>query len=1140
VYKSVDPRVNFPKLEEEILIFWEKNHIFEKSVSRREGREEFIFYDGPPFATGMPHFGHFIPSTIKDIIPRYMTMKGKKVERRFGWDCHGLPVETLIEKELGLNSKTDIETYGIAKFNEACRSAVLRYVKEWRAIITRLGRWVDFDNDYKTMDGDYMETIWWVMKSLWEKGLLYEGYYILPYCPRCATVLSAHELNLGGYKDVHDPAITIRFKVKRGGNPQSGLPSERRPTGGTAATDGGGSERGGPEDRNRTLRSGGSPPGSSPASGSSATPLSGGSAPAMPPSHPDKNLLDNLDDHSYLLAWTTTPWTLPSNLALTVGPDIDYVLIQDGTDRYILAEARLPAYYKNPPKIPSDEEAAAGAVPTEGDCKILMRVKGADLLGLEYEPLFPYFAQAAEQNAFRIYPGDFVSTEDGTGIVHTAPGFGEDDARVLKGTGVPTICPIDAECRFTAEVPDYEGLFVKDADKAIMERLKAEGKLVKRDQILHSYPHCWRCGSPLIYRAVSSWFVNVEKIKEDMLNANSQIYWVPEHIKTGRFGKWLEGARDWAISRNRYWGNPLPIWRCPDCGKMICIGSRAELKELSGTEAEDLHKHFVDDITIPCECGSVMKRVPEVLDCWFESGAMPYGQNHYPFENKEFFDSHFPADFINESLDQTRGWFYTLTVLAAALFRKPAFKNCIVSGLVLASDGKKMSKSLRNYTDPVQVLDTYGADAVRFFLIHSALIKAEDLRYSDEGVKEVLKSIILPLWSAYSFFVTYANIDGVSPSGAPANPSNLLDKWILSMAELLSEDVGSALDLYDLSRAVDPIINFIDLLNNWYIRRSRRRFWKSENDQDKLEAYATLHDVLKTLITVAAPFMPFITDAIWQNLRSEGEAESVHLTDYPVVRAERRDRDLEFRMAAVQHAVSMGRALRSQHNIKVRQPLKTVELVTRDNDEKKALLEMEDIIREELNVKDVLFRDNEEDLVSYEVKANFRVLGKELGKDMKTAASRIEALSQSEIQGLLEGATLSIDINSADGGSRTLEITAEKLDIRRIEKANLKVLNEATLTVGLDTEITEELSQEGDVRDLVRGIQNLRKIKGLEVTDRIKLTLSGSAVLKKAWDNFSAFAVSETLATETVWAEVKDMEEIEAGEEKWLVHIQKV
>jgi len=573
MYKTVDSKVSFPKLEEEILKFWEQNKIFKKSVSQREKESEFVFYDGPPFATGLPHFGHFIPSTIKDIIPRYQTMKGKKVERRFGWDCHGLPIENLIEKELGLNSKTDIEKFGIAKFNEACRAAVLRYVKEWRQTITRLGRWVDFDNDYKTMNSDYMESIWWVMKSLWDKGLLYEGHYILPYCPRCSTVLSNHELNLGGYQDVHDPAITVRFKIKGTGDWGLGNREEANPI------------------------------------------------------------------NAYFLAWTTTPWTLPSNLALTLGPDIIYVLIEDLPDPrspvpspqggnaappvpspcyYILAEARLPAYYKD-----------------NSQYKIIWRKKGAELKGIQYEPLFPYFAYAAEQNAFRTYLGDFVTTEDGTGIVHTAPGFGEDDARVLKGTGVPVICPVDAECKFTAEVSDYAGLFVKDADKAIMDRLKAEGKLVKREQVLHAYPHCWRCGHPLIYRAVGSWFVSVEKIKQDMLDANSQIYWVPEHIKEGRFGKWLEGARDWAISRNRYWGNPLPIWRCPDCGKTICVGSRAELQELSGVYPQDLHKHFVDDITIPCDnkdCKGTMRRIPEVLDCWFESGAMTYAQNHYPFE----------------------------------------------------------------------------------------------------------------------------------------------------------------------------------------------------------------------------------------------------------------------------------------------------------------------------------------------------------------------------------------------------------------------------------------------------------------------------------------------------------------------------
>jgi isoleucyl-tRNA synthetase len=1055
VYQQVDPKVSFPKLEEAVLAFWEKNDIFKKSVARREGAQEYVFYDGPPFATGMPHFGHFVPSTIKDIIPRYQTMKGKKVERRFGWDCHGLPVETLIEKELNLNSKTDIERYGVAAFNEACRASVLRYVKEWREVITRLGRWVDFDHDYKTMDKDYMETIWWVMQSLWDKGLLYEGYYILPYCPRCATVLSNHELNLGGYQDVHDPAITIRFKVK-------------------------------------------------------------GIAPVSPAS--EKSELGQLVDGStWLLAWTTTPWTLPSNLALSLGPDIDYCLIQDGPTRYILAAARLGAYYKNP-----------------ADYQILWTKKGAELVGIEYEPLFPYFKEAAAQNAFRTYPGDFVSTADGTGIVHTAPGFGEDDQRVLKNTGIPIICPVDAECRFTAEVPDYQGLFVKDADKAIMERLKVEGKLFKREQILHAYPHCWRCGSPLIYRAVGSWFVDVQKIKQDMLKANDDIYWVPEHIKGGRFGKWLEGARDWAISRNRYWGNPLPIWRCPDCGQTICIGSQGELKKRSGVEPEDLHKHFVDKITIPCECGGTMHRIPEVLDCWFESGAMPYAQNHYPFENKVFFENHFPADFINEGLDQTRGWFYTLTILAAALFKRPAFENCIVSGLVLAPDGKKMSKSLKNYTDPMEVVNTFGADALRLFLVHSAVVKADDLRYSDEGVREVMKSILIPLWNAYSFYVTYANIDQADPDGPPQDPANPLDTWILSVAESLVEKVGSALDAYDLSRAVGPILEFIDLLNNWYIRRSRRRFWRSENDTDKLEAYGTLYDVLKTLITVASPFMPFTTDAIWGNLRREGEPESVHLADFPVPREERRNRHLEYKMAAVQHTVSMGRALRSQYNIKVRQPLRTVELVTRNPDEKKVLLEMEEIIREELNVKTVIFRDNEEDLVEYQAKANFRVLGKELGKDMKAAAARIEGLHQDEIQGLLDGATLSIDVEG-----KAVDITADKLDIRRIEKVNLKVLNEGTLTVALDTEVTEELSREGDVRDLVRGVQNSRKELGFAVTDRIHLTLFGSDRLKQAWEAFSDYVATETLASQVEWAKTGTMKSLDAGDDTWQVQIVK-
>jgi isoleucyl-tRNA synthetase len=620
-----------------------------------------------------------------------------------------------------------------------------------------------------------------------------------------------------------------------------------------------------------------------------------------------------------------------------------------------------------------------------------------------------------------------------------------------------------------------------------------------------------------------------------MLAANAQVQWVPEHIKGGRFGKWLEGARDWAISRNRYWGNPLPIWKCPDCGKTICVGSRAELKELSGVLADDLHKQFVDKITIKCECGGVMSRIPEVLDCWFESGAMPYAQSHYPFENKEFFENHFPADFITEGLDQTRGWFYTLTILGAALFKRPAFKNCIVTGLVLANDGKKMSKSLRNYTDPMEVVNHSGADALRIFLIHSAVIKAEDLRYSDEGVRDVLKSIILPLWNAYSFFVTYANIDGISPGAPPDNPANPLDKWILSAAQTLIIKVDAALSAYTLDKAIDPIVEFIDLLNNWYIRRSRRRFWRSENDGDKVEAYSSLYAALKTLISVACPFMPFTTEAIYQNLKgNRKDPISIHLTDWPVADEKRIDRQLEFKMAVVQHSVAIGRALRSKYDVKVRQPLRMVELVTRDEAERGALSEMREIIGEELNVKEVVFGDNEADLVEYEAKANFRVLGKELGANMKAAAAQIASLPRGDIEKILSGGEVEITVAGVG-----VKLNAAKLDIKRIEKSGLKVLNEGSLTVALDTEITEDLQSEGDVRDLVRGVQNIRKESGLNVSDRITLYLHGSAKLEAAYKQFTSYIASETLATKIVWGATGGTTCLPASAGAWLVKVEK-
>ena len=1068
MYKAIDSKADFPKQEESVLKFWEENKTFEKSVQQRDKAEEFVFFDGPPFATGLPHFGHFIPSTIKDIIPRYQTMKGKKVERRFGWDCHGLPVENLIEKELGINSKHEIEALGVDKFNDKCKASVLKYTSEWRKTITRMGRWVDFDHDYKTMNPEYMESIWWVAKSLWEKGLIYEGQYILPYCPRCATVLSTHEL-AQGYKDVNDQTVTVRFKI-------------------TKAPDG----------------------------------------------VKDENMANG---KTYFLAWTTTPWTLPSNLGLCMGPEIDYVKILDKAsgDYYIFAEARLGAYYKNP-----------------DEYEIVYRHKGKEFVGAEYEPLFPYFeslkdaatcaeisGQKCEKGAFRMFNADYVSTEDGTGIVHIAPSFGEDDNKIFRGSGVPNVQPIDAECKFTKEVPEYEGRFVKDCDKDIIARLKSEGKLVKKDQVLHSYPHCWRCGSPLIYRGIGSWFVKVADHHDALLRANSQIKWQPAHIKEGRFGKWLAGSRDWAVSRNRYWGNPIPIWKCDDadCKHSVCVGSRKELKDLSGVYPDDLHKQFVDKITFKCpKCGKgTMRRIPEVFDCWFESGSMPYAQQHYPFENKDYFEKHFPADFISEGLDQTRGWFYTLTILASHLFDKPAFQNCIVNGLVLASDGRKMSKSLRNYTDPVEAINKFGADALRLFLTHSAVVRADDLRYSDEGVKEVVKNILIPLWSGYSFFVTYANIDKYTCTGKIdfTKLSNPLDAWIVSVAQKMIQDVTAALDDYDLSSAIDPLINFIDQLNNWYIRRNRRRFWKSENDNDKAEAYESLYYALKTFALCAAPFVPFITEEMWQNLKTSEDKESVHLADFPVYNAALRNENLEFRMATIQKAVSMGRNLRNKYELKNRQPLSSVQLVTRNSDERKVLEEMKDTIAEELNVKSVVFHEREDELVEYKAKANFRTLGKELGSKMKAAAIVIQSLSTEQIEKIIVGEPVYIDV---DGQS--VELNSEKVIVERFEKENLKVVNDGTLTVALDTKITDELKKEGYVRDLIRGIQNLRKESGFEVTDRINLSLYGDDVLKSSYEMFISLISSETLAVSVQWSDSAKIA-IESEDKQWRASVAK-
>jgi len=1022
MFQPVNAKVEFPKMEEAILAFWEEREIFKKSVEQRPADNEYVFYDGPPFATGLPHFGHLVPGTIKDAIPRYQTMKGRRVNRTFGWDCHGLPVEYEVEKKLGISGHSAIVEYGVARFNEECRSIVLRYTKEWEYTINRMGRWVDWENGYRTMDTDYMETIWWVFKTLYEKGYIYEGYNILPFSPALASPLSNFEVNLGGYQDVVDPAITVRFGV-----------------------DG--------------------------------------------------------EEDTYFLAWTTTPWTLPSNLALAFGPEIDYVKVRDKSDGafYILGKERLGHYYKS-----SD------------DYQIVEEQKGSHYAGMGYKPLFPYFAHLKEEaGAFICVLGDYVSVEDGSGIVHTAPGFGEDDYQVLKGTGIPVVCPIDMEGRFTSEVSDWEGVFVKDADSQIIEYLKQQGLLVKRENYLHPYPFCYRTKQPLIYRALSSWFVDIQKIKGFMLAANEEITWMPEHLKYGRFGKWLEGARDWSISRNRFWGNPIPIWKCDNSDYIEVIGSRAELEAKCGRQVDDLHKHYVDDLTWPSPDGTgTMRRITDVLDCWFESGSMPYAQHHYPFENKEYVDSHFPADFICEGLDQTRGWFYTLTVIAAALWQKPAFYNCITNGIVLTADGKKMSKSERNYTDPMELVNLYGADSLRFAMMNSAVVRAEDLRFSEESIKDVLKGLIIPLWNAYSFFVTYANLDGYVCSQTPFDElENPLDRWIISASQGLVDAVTTAFDAYDIQRACSYFSPFIDDLNNWYIRRSRRRFWRSESDRDKKQAYDTLYRVLMTFIKVTAPIIPFTSEEIFQNLRTDEMCESVHHSDFPTYEASERDLELEKRMSLAQKAIAMGRALRSSNNLKIRQPLSTLYLVDRDEGERAILAEMEQIIAEELNVKEVAIRGDESALVSYNAKANFKVLGSTLGKQMKEVASLIESFDGTLIASILDGASHPL---AYSGGE--IEITSDNIIVQRSEREGVKVLNDERLTVGFDTTVTEELLLEGMAREIIRTVQNLRKESGFEVSDRIALKWDGEEIFERIFALHGPVIARETLSNSISFA----------------------
>lgn len=1038
MFEQVDTKSSFSEREVKVLAFWDENKIFEKSVEGRKNAPLFATYDGPPFATGLPHYGHLLAGTIKDVVPRYKTMKGYYVPRRFGWDCHGLPVENEIEKAKGLSGAASIEEFGVANFNEECRSIVLRYAEEWKSIVLRSGRWVDFSKTYRTMDLSFMESVWWVFKQLYDKGLVYEGFRVMPYSWKLGTPLSNFEAG-ENYKETDDPSVVVTFP-----------------------------------------------------------------------------LLD--EENVSLLAWTTTPWTLISNLAVIAGPDIDYVLVEDphSHHRYILAESRLAAYFKHP-----EEEI------------VLKRFKGRELAGRPYKPAFNYFSDMRSKGAFKVIVDDFVTVEDGTGLVHAAPGFGEADFYACQKQGIPVVCPVDQNGQFTQDVPEYKGRMVKECDKEIIRHLKQEGRILKHDTLRHRYPFCWRSDTPLIYKAMSTWFVRVEEIKDKLLKANDQIYWMPTHIKQGRFGKWLEGARDWNISRNRYWGTPIPLWRADD-GELIVVGSLQELEQLTGFKATDLHRHFIDHLEIKKD-GKVFKRIPEVFDCWFESGSMPYGQNHYPFEQQKLFDESFPADFIAEGLDQTRGWFYTLTILSAALFDKPAFKNVIVNGIVLAADGNKMSKRLKNYPDPEEVLKKYGADAVRLYMLNSPAVKADDMCFSEAGVELVLKQVLIPLWHAYSFFITYARLYSFTPKNedAPVKPESTMDRWILSVTQKLIYDVEKGMDAYDLSQSVGPFVNFIDQLTNWYIRRSRRRFWSDEESADRQQAFQTLYTVLIQLSKVIAPFVPFIAESIYQNLRMQHDPESVHLASYPEYHKELRDEHLEASMAKVQQAVSLGHFLRKTHEIKVRQPLRKAYITSSNATTLSLLQEAEALIADELNVQKIVFSSDEAQFVELQAKPNFRVLGKKIGKLMNSAHKEIALLGRDALAALMSGKNITITVEG-----QKIELTSDEVQVERKVKEGMVAENVGDITVMLDTELDEELLQLGLAREIVNKLNLMRKEQGLDIADRITVVLDTTERVKSCIDQHQSVISSEILALSFTFGPCAGSE-IDLNGERAVVKLQK-
>jgi len=1038
--KNSSEAFSFVETEKQILKFWNENKIFEKSLEQTKENQSYIFYDGPPFATGLPHHGHLVASTIKDIIPRYFTMKGRYVSRRWGWDCHGLPIEQQIDKKFGMSANDYVAENGIKKYCGECRDIVLTYTSQWEKTISRMGRWVDFENDYKTMDKDFMESVWWVFKQAWDKGLVYEGNKIVPYSVALQTGLSNFEAT-SNYQDVQDPAVTILFKIK--------------------------------------------------------------------------------DSDEYLSAWTTTPWTLPSNMALIVNNEIDYQLVHEKTKniKFYIAKERVEAFKKG------------------HDFEVLKEVKGSDLVGQKYEPLFPYFKDEEQNGAFQVVSDDYVTTSDGTGIVHSAPAFGEDDNRVLKEHKITAFAqPLDEKAQFTSEVTDFAGIYIKDADKLIIKKLKDEGKLFHQSVLVHSYPFCYRTDTPLIYMAMPQWYLKVDEIKEQLLESNDQINWVPNHIKHGRFGKWLEGARDWAISRKRFWGTPLPIWKNDTTENFISMGSIEELKKYSGVEVDDLHREFVDEVSFKVDGEEgVYNRIPEVFDCWFESGSMPFAQLHYPFENKEVFENGFPAEFIAEGLDQTRGWFYTLTVLSTALTGKPAFKNVIVNGMVMAGDGKKMSKRLKNYTEPDTIMEDFGADALRLTLINSGLVKGEELRFTDEGVKDMVRRALLPWYNSFKFFQTYAQVDGWSAKENLAIGENILDRWLISKLQTLVKNVTTEMEAYRLYNVVPQLFTFIEDLTNWYIRLNRRRFWSDSLDQDKCEAYSALYIALKEMSKIMAPFAPFLSEFIFQELGKFGEEtkESVHLCDYPTFDAGAIDDKLEQATLTMQELILLGRQRRNQVNIKVKTPMQRLTVIHQSQSLLDEVKKLETYIKTELNVKEVLYSTEEDKYIKLFAKPNSRVLGKRLGKEFGKMMGMIKKLDSESLK--VFEAKGSMELGGVTLGSEDLFVYREPIE-------GVEVLSNRWITIDMDTNLTDALINEGMAREVVNRIQKTRKELNFNVDDRIQIKIKSEAKMKEVITAFSDYITKETLTNEIIHSEGTDEEflDFEVDDNKFMMKLTKV